>query len=104
MNSNHSRSSKYHFRLVIVAIFVTLSCALGAVAQGPSAKSDVRVRYINSAPKKSDDKKKTGIRVVKRSKAVGSLKKLEPADFKLERKTFELINKERAKKGLAKLI
>ncbi len=107
MKTNHSFANNSRSKLLIFSFIFTLVFCFSTFAQNASVKSDVRVRYISSAPKKRAVRKKSpGIRFVKTAKSTKGKKlfNLKPTDFTLERKAFDLINKRREERGLAKLI
>ncbi len=97
-------TSGYSFpKFVAIISSLLLVFSVNIPAQDASVKSEVRLRYISSAPTEATP----GIRYVKKSETSAnktSLKILEPTDFDLERKTFDFINQKRNENGLAKLI
>ncbi len=91
---------------------IIASLALGllpavSLAQASTSETTKRVRYISSAPKKVRAKGKnrpTSDKIIRKSEVDEStLRKIEPANIKLERRVFDLVNKERKAKGLKAL-
>ena len=101
MIASQSFRSKSILFLILNLIFVT------AVFGQKADQKHYRARYVGSVSKIPSKTVKPGIRIVKRTGSGVSgapvLKKLKAAPLMIERKTFELINLERVKRGLPKL-
>ncbi len=110
MKPNISSDTNGTTSIVLTLILLLLFTNFSALAQEVSSKDEMRVRYISSAPQSNGSQTvgeaKPGIRFVKKSEnteAASALKTLEPDDYVLERKTFDIINEKRFESGLAKL-
>ncbi len=86
------------------AILLTVTYTFEAKAQKNETKKRVRTIYVTSSAKAKIASKSPKIKIVKNSDSKkASPPQINSSTFSLEKKTFELINKQRANSGLSPL-